>query len=64
MKEFNQVLFVKDIMFNHLVIRPKGYKSYDLQVENAWGGRGKLIGRFKTKEDAIVARNEYYFKNK
>jgi hypothetical protein len=64
MNEFSQVLFVNDIMFNHLIIRPKGHKSYDVQLENAWGGRGKLIGRFETRKEAIEARNKYYSNNK
>ena len=64
MDEFNRVLFIDDIMFTHLLIRPMGHDSYDVQLEDAWGGRGKFIGRFKTRKEAIEARNEYFLKNK
>ena len=61
--ELNRVLIInKGIYTNQLRIRPNGHDSYDVQEENAWGGIEKFVGRFKTRQEAIDARNGHYSK--
>ena len=63
MDDLNRVLFIeKGIYTTMLLIRPNGHESYDVQEENAWGGLEKFVGRFKTSQEAVDARNKHYSK--